>query len=86
MSNIYQSYVYGKIPKQVLLHRVKTYTVDKGKNDLQTENNNIFFENYDTTPQNMYKGLFHFYCIKPEGTPVSIQRVNASFSSAAKET
>ena len=37
------------------------------KTDIQTKECNIFFENYNLIPQDMYKGLSQVYCDKPEG-------------------
>ena len=39
----------------------------KVKKDIQTNEYNILFENYNLTPLDMYNGLTEAYCIKPEG-------------------
>ena len=38
----------------------------------------ISFENYNPTSLDMYNGLSQVYCIKPEGKPISIQRVTVN--------
>ena len=48
-----------------MLHFIRVYTVCEGKKDLQTKEYTIF-ENYNLTPLDMYNGLSHVYCIKPE--------------------
>ena len=54
---------------------IRAHTVCRGKNDLQTKEYNILFENYNLTPLDMYNGLSQVYCIKPGEESISIQRV-----------
>ena len=50
-----------------LQYLIRVCTVCKGKIDLQTKEYNIFLENYNLTPLDMYNGLSQVYCIEPEG-------------------
>ena len=51
----------------IMLHFIRVYTVCNGKNDLQTKEYTIFFENDNLTPLDMYNGLFQVYCNNQEG-------------------
>ena len=51
----------------IMLHFIRVYTVCKGMKNLQTKQCNMFNENYNLTPLDMYNGLSHVYCIKQEG-------------------
>ena len=45
-----------------MLHFIRVYTVCKG-----SQNNAIFFENYNLTHLDIYNRASQVYCIKPEG-------------------
>ena len=58
----------------ILLHFIWVYTVCKGKNDLQTNKYNIFFQNYKLITLEKYNGLSHIALNQKEES-IGIQRV-----------
>ena len=47
----------------IMLHFIRVYTFCKGMKNLQTKQCNMFNENYNLTPLDMYNGLSHIFFV-----------------------
>ena len=62
--NIFET-VKTQMKCSIMLHFIRVYTVFIGEKIFRKKIT-IFFENYNLIPLDMFNGLFHVCCIKPE--------------------